>query len=405
MELPEDSPVCEAVRDIEASALRAAELTREMLAYSGKGRFVVQPLNLGSLAEEAILLSEPRSRGAGIAIRRRFAPNLPFVEGDANQLRQVIKNLIANALDAIGERPNGFIEVSTSVVDADEDYLIQASLFDDLPKGRYTCLTISDNGCGMTQDVKARIFDPFFTTKFKGRGLGLAAALGIVRGHRGAIRVYTEPDMGSTFKILFPCFLTETRAEDAPAGAAAPTPPLAASVTPKTLQVALAQAPAAPAGPNETETLAQNRAVPGPQSGEGIVLIADDEPGVRLVASKTLKRAGFEVLQATDGDEAVEIFRQRSGEIACVLLDLVMPRVSGEKAFALLREIRPDIPVVLMSGFSEHEAIGRFAGQGLAAFIQKPFQPRELLAKAREALDRAAPKRPPSELRSAASLA
>uniref|UniRef100_UPI002ADE7C8B PAS domain S-box protein n=1 Tax=Tepidiforma sp. TaxID=2682230 RepID=UPI002ADE7C8B len=202
MELPPESPARQTVQAIETAAQRAAELTRQMLAYSGRGKFVVEPLNLSRLVEEmAHLLEVSVSKRA--VLKYRFAPDLPLIEGDATQVRQVIMNLITNASDAIGDR-SGVISISTGLMHADRAYLRTAYMDDDLPEGDYVYLEVADTGVGMDEATAARIFDPFFTTKFTGRGLGLAAVLGIVRSHRGAIKLYTEPGRGTTFKILFP---------------------------------------------------------------------------------------------------------------------------------------------------------------------------------------------------------
>jgi PAS domain S-box-containing protein len=341
MELPPESPARQTVLDIETAAQRAAELTRQMLAYSGKGRFVIERLNLSRIVEEmAHLLEVSVSKRA--VLKYRFAPDLPAVEGDATQIRQVIMNLITNASDAIGDR-SGVISVSTGLMHADTAYLKSAYMDDDLPEGDYVYLEVADTGIGMDEATAARIFDPFFTTKFTGRGLGLAAVLGIVRSHRGAIKLYTEPGRGTTFKVLFPA-----------AGPA--TPPAAAEAQSR---------PAAPAS--------------------GTILIVDDDETVRTVARRILEQAGYVVLTAADGHEAIERYRERPG-IDLVLLDMTMPHMDGEEAFRELRRIDPRVRVVLTSGYNEQDATERFAGKGLAGFIQKPYRPSDLLEKVRAAL-------------------
>ncbi|MBZ0119928.1 MAG: PAS domain S-box protein, partial [Sandaracinaceae bacterium] len=344
LDLPPESPVAPVLADIQTAALRAADLTKQLLAYAGKGRFVVERLDLNRLVSEMThLLTTVVSKKA--ALRLDLAPSLPPVEGDATQLRQVVMNLITNASDALGDEP-GIISITTGVVQADREYLQGTYLDDRLEEGRYVFLEVADNGSGMDQPTRERIFDPFFSTKFTGRGLGLAAVLGILRSHGGAVKVYSEPGRGSSFKVLLP----------AVAGAAEP-------------------------GVEERDA--------GPEgASRGVVLVVDDEDSVRSVARRVLERAGFDVIDACDGHEAVDVFRERADEIAVVLLDMTMPRLSGEEAFRELRRIRPGVRVVLSSGYNEQEATQRFAGKGLARFLQKPWTASALVAAMRGILER-----------------
>jgi two-component system, cell cycle sensor histidine kinase and response regulator CckA len=241
-----------------------------------------------------------------------------------------VMNLITNASDALGD-DMGVISIATGMMEADHDYLAQTYLDDSLEGGVYVYIEVSDTGCGMDEATKARIFDPFFTTKFVGRGLGLAATLGIVRGHHGAIKVYSEPGAGSTFKVLLP--------------ASQHTAPMASV---------------------ETDG--------APWKGAGSILVVDDEPVVRDVATHVLTPLGFRVLTAVDGQEGVEMFDQHRDEIVLVLLDMTMPRLSGEQVYEKIRQMRADTPVLLSSGYNEQETVRRFTGQGLAGFIQKPYQ-------------------------------
>jgi PAS domain S-box-containing protein len=345
MELPPESQARPVVEDIQTAALRAADLTKQLLAYSGKGRFVLTKLDLGRLVEEmAHLLSAVI--GKGVLLKYRFVPNLPLIEGDAAQVRQIVMNLITNASDAIGER-SGIITVATSVVRADRAYLADTYVDDNLEPGDYVSLEVSDTGAGMSAETRAKIFDPFFTTKFAGRGLGLAATLGILRAHKGATKVYSEPGRGTTIRVLLPAIDGAHDARDA--------------------------------------SLAKARPAAGTS---GLVLVVDDEEGVRNVTRRILERAGFTVLTANDGRDGVELFRTRATEIRLVVLDVTMPRMGGEEAFHELRRIRADVPVILASGFSEQEATSRFAGKGLAGFLEKPFSPQTLLERVRETLGR-----------------
>jgi PAS domain S-box-containing protein len=202
LDLTPEAPARQAVREIEETAVRATELVRQMLAYSGKGRFVIEPLDLRGVVEQMTHLLEV-SVSKNAVLRYEYGRGVPHVDADATQVRQVIMNLVTNASDAIGER-SGVVSVATGAMECDRAYLSETYLDDDLEEGVYAYIEVSDSGSGIEPDSVDKIFDPFYSTKFTGRGLGLAAVLGIVRGHRGAIKVYSEPGEGSTFKALFP---------------------------------------------------------------------------------------------------------------------------------------------------------------------------------------------------------
>ena len=329
LELPASSALCEHVDQIEAVTIRAADLCRQLLAYSGKGRFVVRPLDVSELIRQtAPILQLSISKSA--TLRLDLANDLPLVDADATQIRQVLMNLVVNAAEALGDRA-GLVSVTSGALHAEGDYLRNTFLAPDLADGCYVFLEVSDNGCGMTPATQAKIFDPFFSTKFTGRGLGLSAVLGIVRGHKGAIKVYSELGRGTTIKLLFPAM------EGSAARTIAVTPP----------QPAL-----------------QRR---------GTVLVVDDEDVVRNVAARILGSYGFDVVLANDGRDAVARFRERMPEIVAVLMDLTMPHMDGVDAFREIRTLSETVPVLLMSGYNEQDAVMRFAGKGLAGFVQKPF--------------------------------
>ncbi len=338
-ELPPESPAMPLIRDIESAGRRAAELAHQMLAYSGRGRFVIEALHLNALVEEMTRLLQV-SIGKDAHVRYNFAPDVPLVEADATQVRQVVMNLVINASDAIGNRP-GTITISTGSMHADREFLTESYLAPDLEPGDYAFIEVSDTGGGMSPETRARIFDPFFTTKFTGRGLGLAVVLGVVRGHRGAIKVYSELGHGTTFKILLP----------AAAGS---------GVTPS----------------------------PARWTTSGVALIIDDDEVVRRVVARMVQGTGLRVLTAEDGSEGVEVLRQHRDEVTVVLLDLTMPRMGGEQALAHIRTIRPDLPVIVMSGYNETETRERFAGKRVAGFIQKPFENAQLRQLIRDTLER-----------------
>lgn len=337
------SPVRKHLEEVEKASRRAADLCRQMLAYSGKGRFVIESLDLGEVVKEmANMLAMSISKKANIQFR--FSPDLPRIEADASQIRQVVMNLIINASEAIGDNP-GILSLATGAMECDRDYLRGIGEGDELPEGRYVFLEVTDTGTGMDKEMRKKIFDPFFTTKFTGRGLGLAAVLGIVRGHRGTIKVYSEVGKGSTFKVLFPA-----------------TGKAAISVN-------------GPKVPNEG------------WKGTGTVLLADDEAMVRQVGVGMLESLGFRVLTATDGQEAVEVFRTHMDEIRCVVLDLTMPRMDGEETFREIRRLHPGARVILTSGYNEQQVTQRFAGGGLSGFIQKPYKLNDFRSKLHQVLE------------------
>ena len=342
MDSPADSPILPYLDDIEEAATRAADLCRQMLAYAGKGRFVIQEVDLSAIVSETTHLLRS-SIGKSVVLKMDLAEGLPAVSGDAAQIRQIVMNLVINASEAIGQK-SGVVTVSTSLVHADRALLDASPAEPELPEGDYIHLQVGDTGSGMPPETLARIFDPFFTTKFTGRGLGLAAVLGIVHGHKGTLKVASEPGQGTVFDILLPC----------------------------------AAEPAAP------------RAKPDAGAhhwrGSGTVLLVDDERTVRVIIGRMLEAMGFTVITANDGREAVERFRAEGAGIRAVLLDLTMPHLDGEGAFRELRLLRPEVRVLLMSGYNEHEAMNRFIGKGLAGFLQKPFKTENLRARLEEIL-------------------
>ncbi|MDX8388229.1 MAG: response regulator, partial [Ghiorsea sp.] len=330
------------VTNIESTSERAAGLCNQMLAYSGKGKFIVKPLQLGELVEEMSQLLMV-SIAKNIVLRLELGNQIPAVDADATQMQQIIMNLVINASEAIGTR-SGSISIATGVVRADAAYLKSTFVDEGLAEGLYVYLEISDTGTGMDEETKKKLFDPFYTTKFTGRGLGMAAVLGIVRGHHGAIKVYSELGKGSTFKVLLPSS-EETSA-----------------------------------------TTANQQNETGDWLGEGTVLIVDDEETIREVASSMLKEIGFDTLTACDGIEGVEMYRTHQQSIKAVLLDMTMPRMGGEDAFSEMCRINPDVKVILSSGYNQQDATNRFAGKGLAGFLQKPYMATALALAMKEIL-------------------
>ncbi len=337
-------PAREHISELVKGARRGAELTQQMLAYSGKGKFVVEAVNLQSLIADMgrlLQVSIPRTCG----LHYHFAPTLPAIRADATQIRQVVLNLIINAAEAIGPETSGIISVTTGSLDCDGDYLRDLFPGEALQPGSYVCLEVSDSGAGMDEATRQRIFDPFFTTKDTGRGLGLSAILGIVLGHGGSIKVYSEPGSGSTFKLLFPALA------EAAGGMPVETPPR------KNWQ------------------------------GSGKVLVVEDEDLVLTLAAKLFQRMGFEVITSTDGVEGLAEFREHHADLQLVFLDMNMPNMGGEETFREMRRINAGIPTLLCSGYNEQTAVNRFAGKGLAGFIQKPYTYRTLSAVVKDVIE------------------
>jgi signal transduction histidine kinase/CheY-like chemotaxis protein len=342
LDLPAGSAVVDKLAEIETATSRAAELTSQMLAYAGKGRFRVQAVNLSRLAADtANLLQSVISKK--IVTRFDLPNDIPCIQADPAQIRQIAMNLITNAAEAIGD-DGGYIVVASGVMHADREYLSNIWFDDQLPPGHYVYLDVRDTGCGMTPETQARIFDPFFSTKFTGRGLGLAAVIGIVRAHHGTLKVSSQPGAGSAFRLLFPASDTS---EESPS--------------------------------SETAKMQDH-------SRQGTILVVDDEMGMRHLARAILEQAGYTVMAAGDGGEAIRVFRRHAAEIVAVLLDLTMPVMNGEETAAELLKIRAAVPLVLSSGYGEHEAAARLADRGPAAFLKKPYQPADLIAAVRGVL-------------------
>ncbi|MDX8413189.1 MAG: MHYT domain-containing protein [Mariprofundales bacterium] len=313
--------------NIMRSSEKAAELCKQMLAYSGKGKFVVQAIDLSQMVKDITKLLEV-SIVKSVVLKYHLSDNLPTVEADSAQMQQVIMNLVINATEAIGDK-SGVITITTGVMHASSDYLHDSVFDEGLPEGRYTYLEVSDTGCGMDRETQKRIFEPFFTTKFTGRGLGMSAVLGIVRGHHGMLKLYSEPGDGTTFKMLLPV--------------------------------------------SDRKVLPREQCSHQGWQGAGTVLVIDDEATIREAAAMMLEELGFATLTATDGIDGVACYQRHQQEIVVILLDMTMPRLDGAGCFQQLRQINPSVQVVLSSGYNEQEATNRFSGKGLAGFIQKPY--------------------------------
>ncbi len=318
-------PVYPMVEIAEQSSARAAELIAQLLAYAGKGQFVITRFDFSALISEMLpLISASISKT--VELELLLTSGLPWIEADATQIRQIVMNLIINGAEAIGAE-GGTVRVSTGVSGS----------------GTKVFMDVKDSGSGMSAATKAKIFDPFFTTKFAGRGLGLAAVSGIVRGHKGSMHVDSIPGHGTTFRVYFPAVPAEVpKSIDSPQ-----------SIVPR---------------------------------GTGTILVADDEPLLRQLAEMILKESGYSVLLASDGAEAVEIFRRHTPEITAVLLDMTMPVMGGHEALRLIKEIQPGIAVIMSSGYSEISAREELGPDAVAGFIHKPWIPTKLVESIQEAL-------------------
>jgi len=327
--------------DVVSASERAANLTRQLLAYSGKGKFIIEPLSLSDLTRDMVSLiqsSIPRT----VRLQLDLASDLPPVTADVAQMQQLIMNLVINGAEAIGERA-GAVTVTTRLEKVNGQPVNALHSTDELPAGSYVSLEVRDTGSGMDAATLSKIFDPFFTTKFTGRGLGLSATLGIVRGHKGAITVDSSPGGGSAFRVFLPVG-AELTVSSEPSG--------------------------------EAEDL----------TGSGAVLVVDDEEVVRRAAVGALEECGYTVITANNGQMAVDLFRKFSEQISLVVLDLSMPVMGGEDCVGLMRSINPNTPMILSSGFSEADAIDRFNAHSFAGFLQKPYTARRLAEMAKSAV-------------------
>jgi len=333
---------------IEASET-AADLTRQLLSYSGKGQALAEPIDLSDCVRGlGMLLRAAVSKN--VEIRLELAPDLPAVESDRGQMKQIVTNLVLNSAEAIGGETPGIVRVTTRLRQLTGSDVTDCITGARLPAGGYVALEVSDTGCGMDAATASRIFDPFFTTKFTGRGLGLPAVAGAVKAHRGGIELETAPGAGSRFCVLFPA---SSRRAQPPAIVAEGSP------------------------------------------GSGVILVVDDEDLVLDLARKALVKCGYEVLAAKDGSEAIRVFDASADRIDAVLLDMAMPALGGKQTLAAMRARRPGVPVVLMSGYSDEQMVGDFARGPQLAFLQKPFTIAELSEAVRSVMPAPAGGAPP----------
>ncbi|HTN74074.1 MAG TPA: PAS domain S-box protein, partial [Pirellulaceae bacterium] len=345
------------LQQIETCSMRAADLCKQLLAYAGKGKFVIETISLSDLVRDTAQLIETIF-GSPAKLELDLAAGLPRVEGDATQLRQVVMNLTTNAYDALEEN-SGKVRVRTGLCEIDERWLQAATVRGEMQPGPAVIVEVTDTGCGMDAETLAHIFDPFFTTKFAGRGLGLAAVLGIVRSHHGALRVATTQGAGSTFTVALP---VAEDCEEMPASSRLPT----------------------------------DSSLPSAGEEVGTVLVIDDEASVRSLAATALERGGFRVLPAESGQAGLELYRAHRETIVAVLVDMTMPGINGLEVVRAIREQDARLPLLLMSGYTDVNLDTKGGQQHHSGFVQKPFRLNDLNDAIRRAIQQAAPPPAPS---------
>jgi len=343
-ELPASSPAREDIEEIQRASTRAADLCRQMLAYSGKGKFVVEAIDFNEIIDEMMhFLKTSISKKARLKLD--FSEKLPLIQGDATEIRQIVMNLVINASEALGE-DSGDISIATTSMRLRRETLDGLLWGADLPAGEYVSIEVGDTGCGMEPDIISKLFEPFFTTKFTGRGLGMSAVSGIIRGHQGAMEIVSDPGKGTFFRVFFPALKEKSGRRVSAA------PPVAhASVV------------------------------------DATVLLVDDEEAVRTVGKNMLRKIGYHVIIASDGPEALNIFNLQGEEIDIVILDLTMPGLSGEETLDRLKDIRSNVPVIISSGFSVSDILPNMIEHGSAGFLQKPYTMETLKEELQRALD------------------
>ncbi len=321
-------------RKIGEGTERASKLCRQMLAYAGRGRVQIVRHQLNDSIREGLPLVESLMP-ENVNLVLELENDLPRVNADPHQVRHALLNLVVNAMEALGNQ-EGEITITTALKHLDgSDPDIPTALL-----GDYVYLEVRDTGQGMSEETLSGIFDPFFSTKHPGRGLGMLTVQGIAREHQGALQTSSIPGGGSTIRIFFPIAEKESGV----------------------LEVA-----------DEVISSA---------TGPGLILLVDDEPTIRLILRQGLEQAGFKVIEAVDGVDGFGAFVRQRSSIRLVLLDLTMPRMGGDEVFAEIQRVAPEVPVVLMSGYSQQEAMTALKGngKGLAGFLSKPCSVREVLS-------------------------
>ncbi|NTW98695.1 MAG: PAS domain S-box protein, partial [Geobacteraceae bacterium] len=321
----------DSIQPIEKAAERAAALCQQMLAYAGKAHFTKSRVHLEELVDEMVEMSKS-SIGKNVEVTCDLASDIPPMMVDASQIRQVTMNLIINASEAIGAS-QGVVRVSLSKRTVRVDHQEKDYLGAIIPPGGYACLDVTDNGCGMDDETKQRIFEPFYTTKFTGRGLGMSAVLGIVKAHNGALQLFSQPGRGTTFIVFLPIQMTD---------------------------------------PAEDQSL-HHTPPPSPWQGSGTILLVEDEESIRCIAQEMLEELGFKVIKASNGKDAIELYRQYSSDIRLTVTDIGMPVMDGYALFRELTGINPELPIIISSGFGDMDVSEHIAPENIAGRISKPY--------------------------------
>jgi PAS domain S-box-containing protein len=317
------------IPEIEIAVGRAAELCRQMLAYAGKASLSQSQVNMRDIVGELTRMLKA-TINQNVVINTRLPSDIPWITGDASQLRQVAMNLIINASEAIGEE-QGVINVSLACTEIKAGQSAKDHNGQIIPAGQYLCLEVADSGCGMSDEIRQRIFEPFYTTKFTGRGLGMSALLGIIRAHKGALQLESRPGQGTTFKVYLPVKI----------GAAG-------------------------------EELSQQETL-SDWKGSGTILLVEDEPQIRMFARELMQGLGFSVIEAANGKEALELYQQNSADITLVVADMGMPVMDGYEMFRELKKLDPKLPIIISSGFGESDIGSKIPGEAIAGMINKPY--------------------------------
>ena len=338
-DLPEDSTMHQCVEEIAEAARRAADLCDQIHAYTGQRPFRTARIDPNEVIRSLIetidaLMAE------GVSYECELSDTLPSIHANREQLSQVVLSIVANASESFSGE-GGTVTIRTSTRYYSRQQLTTLSATDEMAPGVFVSLSVTDTGGGMDDATQRKVFDPFFSTKFTGRGLGLAVALGIVRAHHGTIRVDSQKGKGTTFEVLLPA----SQANDKDREQTSESPPDA-----------------------------------------GIIVVADDEPLVRSLVRRVLERAGHSVQLANDGREAIEHVRRLGDAVSCVVLDLTMPEMDGAEAFAEIRALHSNLPVVITSGNDQEWVTSRFPQDARCAFLKKPFTPRDLMETIRKFL-------------------
>jgi len=349
-ELSEGSPLQQRLLEIKRAAKRASELTNQMLAYSGKGSFKIEPIDLNEVIFEMESLLDS-SISKKISLSYELSTGLRLLKGDITQIRQIIMNLILNASEAIGTT-TGTITIRTYLTDCSADMIEHLTMNYSMKTGQHLCMEITDTGCGIDPEKIKQIFDPFYTTKFTGRGLGLAAVSGIIKSHNAGLMVESIPGKGTTFRVYFPAIDDY----DQPVKQARSSPSI--------------------------DTKRKNITI----------LIADDEKYIRDLATKMLTIAGYNVILAQNGREAITIYRERMNDISCIILDLTMPELDGVEALSEIRKLNFDVPIIISSGYCEDDIEERFINKNISGFLQKPYQINDIVDTIKKVLENQGPK-------------